>query len=1090
MLKKILLPLAGGLALLALGGVAAFYWLVVIHPGEEIRQENIEAILARESPVFYRDGVNRVGVFFEEAHRQYVPYEKIPPAFVNAIIAAEDNDFFEHHGVDFLGVLRAIVANLRAGRVVQGGSTITQQAAKNLFKRPDRSIVSKLKELLYAWRLEYHYPKKKILEFYANQFYVSGNGRGLGVAARYYFDKAPGDLDTLECAFIAGSVKSPEYYNPFTKRSEEAVRRAKDLARQRTAYVLRQMYRLKMIDSQVLHQCLGREIPFKQGQMQYALNTIMDLVKEALAEPEAVEAFSAHGIDNIATSGVRVITTVDKGLQEGAEEAVRQELSRLDVRLQGYERAAVQQRYAVLAGGDSGAVAPGSFLFGRIMAVQRQPVPAVRVSFDWRHPGEENGLIDQAGLMGLLDSLVKYEQDRWAKAEPKDLPRLLNRLQPGDLVYVHVRELDKKSGRYLLDLEKYPEIEGGVVVQKEGTIRAMVGGRENRFYNRAVTAKRPMGSTFKPLVYAAAMQLGWSSTDILRNERNLFVYQGEAYFPRPDHESPYREVSMSWAGAHSENVASVWLLYHLCDKLSPAQLKEVVARLGLARQSDESPEQYRARMRDRYGLVVDDQMLRRAAFAKALAKIEPDLLFDGKIGEEQALQDFHYQADPGKIGEETGTAEEAAKDESVRQAILSRNFERFQGLRQEVAALREAIASGEDPEPINLFYDPRAQIFSYGSRPAGEGWKRVNPRELRLFLQARGEGGQEGFWNDIRIENTLSVATLDLLGKAVDEEYRQLAALPPYSEEVMNQLREFRVLAGLQYLIGLSRELGVESQLQPVLSFPLGSNDISLLELARAYEGLVTGKSYAIRQHEEGDGFAIIDRIETSDGQVIFAPDRKPSQVISPQVALAVSDILRQVVERGTGHSAMGQVRLHSADPEVERQLQEIGASVPVLGKTGTANRFTSATFAGYVPGREHEGNGVTLADGYVITSYVGYDDNTPMVRKGSGITGALGALPLWTRVANGVARTGDYAKGLDVADLQFEGQAELPLHYPELGQVEVKVDANRGGIPLDGAADGSSPATIISFGEKLPDGRWQPARFFQPYWRVMEEGK
>ncbi|MEJ2032158.1 MAG: transglycosylase domain-containing protein, partial [Deltaproteobacteria bacterium] len=453
------------MAVAAVAGGGSFYWLVVLHPGEKIREANIKEILGRESPVFYSDGIQRVGVFFEKAHRQYVPYAEIPKDFIKAIVAAEDNNFFEHHGIDYLGILRALIANIRAGRVVQGGSTITQQAAKNLFKRRSRSIASKLKELLYAWRLEYHYPKEKILEFYANQFYVSGNGRGLGVAARYYFDKKVSELNTLECAFIAGSVKSPGSFNPFIKKTEEGVQRAKKRARQRTNYVLRQMYRLGMIDPQAFQRCLSGEIPIKQGHMQYSLNTIMDMVQDALNEPEAKEAFSAHGIDNIATSGLRVVTTGEKGLQKVAEHAMREELSRLDVRLRGYDRKTVQREYAALSERSSGSPAPGEFLFGRIVAVEGLPEPVARVSFDLQNEdGEESdGRIDKAGLMGLLDSLVKYKKARWTEAQAKDLPLILGQLKPGDLVYVQVRDFDEASGEFLLDLEKYPEVQGGVL---------------------------------------------------------------------------------------------------------------------------------------------------------------------------------------------------------------------------------------------------------------------------------------------------------------------------------------------------------------------------------------------------------------------------------------------------------------------------------------------------------------------------------------------------------------------------------------------------------------------------------------------------
>lgn len=117
----------------------AFYWYVVLHPGDEIDPANIQRILGKESPVFFNDGKTRLGVFFDQAHRQYVTYEQIPKDFVNALVASEDNNFFSHYGFDPLGIMRAALKNYQMGRVVQGGSTLTQQTAKNLFKRSGRS---------------------------------------------------------------------------------------------------------------------------------------------------------------------------------------------------------------------------------------------------------------------------------------------------------------------------------------------------------------------------------------------------------------------------------------------------------------------------------------------------------------------------------------------------------------------------------------------------------------------------------------------------------------------------------------------------------------------------------------------------------------------------------------------------------------------------------------------------------------------------------------------------------------------------------------------------------------------------------------
>ncbi|MCK5322974.1 MAG: transglycosylase domain-containing protein, partial [Desulfobulbaceae bacterium] len=129
LLKRFSFITIGFVCLTILGGTTAYYWLVVFNPGDEIRQGNIERILAIESPVYYSDGLSKIGVFFQEAHRQYVPFSLAPEDFVNAVVAAEDRAFFDHYGVDFLGMARAMLVNLQAGRVVQGGSTITQQTA-------------------------------------------------------------------------------------------------------------------------------------------------------------------------------------------------------------------------------------------------------------------------------------------------------------------------------------------------------------------------------------------------------------------------------------------------------------------------------------------------------------------------------------------------------------------------------------------------------------------------------------------------------------------------------------------------------------------------------------------------------------------------------------------------------------------------------------------------------------------------------------------------------------------------------------------------------------------------------------------------
>lgn len=1084
-------------------GVLTFLWLVVFHPGDDIRPGNIEKILAIETPIFYNDGVNKIGVFFEEAHRQYLAYEEIPKDFINSIVASEDRSFFSHYGVDPFAIFRAMIVNLRAGRVVQGGSTITQQTAKNLFKRKSRSIKAKLKELVYALRLEYHYPKEKILEFYINQFFVSGNGRGLGVAARYFFDKLPEELNALECAFIAGSVKKPNYYNPFNKKTEEKKEEAKKRARVRTNYVLGQMRRAGTLSVEEYQQYLTDEISFKKGKMTYKVNTIMDLVKEAMADPEVEESLKDHGIDNLATSGIRIITTVDKDLQESGLYALRKELSRLEMRLLGYEREPLQETYANTPEGYQHKTQQGTFLFGRIVDILRDDdYLGVYVSFGkGEDKNDYDGIIDKKGIMNALKPLVKYERQRWSEPREKDVPIILDQLQMGDLVYVSVRGKNPDTEEFILDLEKYPTIQGALLSTQEGKIRTMVGGFENKYYNRVIAAKRPMGSVIKPLVYCAALQLGWNTTDILNNERNIFVYQYSPYFPRPDHTSPHKRVSMSWAGVKSENVATVWLLYHLCDQLTPPQFKELVEYMGLSQGPFESYKDYEKRIRDKMGVQVNKGTLSRIALEKAVAEIEADLVFDGKINEYEVLRTFYYGDDFERYIDETDAKFDEYLDDNdlgkeveaeLRRSLLTRNFLNFKKLWQELIFLREELQgdiSGR-PSATRMYRKKETGQFVYVEQPPFDtGWQGVTRQELKRLIEAMDEGEKENFWNSVLVEGLLTPSTIKLLNEHINREYQKLTAYKEYDPEILYNIRDFRVMVSLQYLTGMSKAMGIESELEPVLSFPLGSNVINLVEVARIYEAMAKGKLYlageeGTNEERTKDVLLIVDRIEDIDGELIYEPERMEKQILDPHTALQLTDIFRNVVKFGTGRYANRTVRVHSKDAETEKQVRELGLGITLLGKTGTANRFTNSAFAGIVPGVTEKGDAVSVDNSYVVAAYVGFDDNTPMVRNDTHITGAGAALPVWSRFANAVLLHKEYAQQIDLIDFLFTGQTKVPLQSPELGQVKVPVNTKRGAIPDPEASSGVS---IVTFGEMTDEGEWKPARFFRPYWQTEE---
>ncbi|TKB10628.1 transglycosylase domain-containing protein [Desulforhopalus sp. IMCC35007] len=1123
MLKKLFFTLVI-LTVMATCGLAGWlYVLVVLEPGDEISEQNIESILGRESHVYYSDGTTKLGVFFDTAHRQYVKYSEIPSDFVNALVAAEDGRFFEHFGFDIGGIGRAMVKNIQAGKVVQGGSTLTQQTAKNLFKREDRSYKAKLKELLFALRLEYHYPKEKIFEFYANQFYVSGNGHGLGVAARYYFDKKPSELNLVECAFIAGSVKQPNYYNPFIKKTEEGAEKAKQRAKVRLRYVLDKMRESGHIDSFAYNQALAMDINFNQGRVGYSLDYSMELVREAVSSTSVREALEAQEISNIATSGVKVITTVDKGLQQETLASLRRELSRLDVRLRGYTREEVQKELTALEYSGDSEVTQGAFLFGTITEIAGAGKETkIKVELDKRL-GE--AVIDADGLLRLVLADVKYRKNLWSETEKKDLDLLVKELQVGDRVWVSVRKVSDDWEPHLLDLERYPLVQGGAIVVHKGKIRSIAGGSENRFYNRAIHAKRTMGSAFKPLVYAAALQLGWNSADLLKNSRDLFIYHGKPYFPRPDHVSPHEWVSMSWAGVHSENVASVWLLANLCDKLSTDEFHEVAEQVGLTpRIVDGQEEPYRAyrdRIRDRYGIQVNKKTLREAAYHLAVKNLETDFIFDDKMDEYQVLKGLHYGQDYGQFRHDIGAAiAQEKKKKKANNRIIDELFFRLSLLQNSylsVASLRGELKNWQkqvelvvnqpfpdagqvmaSPTGAALYVDETGKEFYYMPSQSGLGGLiRVNTIDLVHYLSQQSSFARNAFWEQIHVNGTLTAFAIDKTDTQLEHEYAKLLDALPYEFDVLAGVHDFRVTVGLYYLKQLSKQLGINSELEAVLSFPLGSNVVTLFELTRLYEGLVTGSVttfYEETQEEDNDSLAIIDRIESEDGRILYQPEQTQKNVIDAKTSLALGGILENIVKFGTGRAAnkivsFDRPQTDAGGEEKKNTIEELGLSVPLLGKTGTANNYTNASFFGYLPEVTGDGVAMTLDNGYAIGVYVGFDDNSPMRRKSSRISGSAGALPVWSSIANAIIQEQDYVSRLDPVDLSFNG---LAIKRPALGQLNLGVTEDSGGAVTEPYQEVSEfsrfTPSILTFGKKSSAGRFVPERIYEPYWKTTGE--
>ncbi len=1105
------------------GVVGGLYYLVVVEPGSEIEAEYIENILGRESPVYYRDGEAQLGVLFHDVHRQYLGYDDIPEHFINAIVAAEDSEFFSHYGVDIPGITRAMIANFKAGRIVQGGSTLTQQTAKNLFKRESRSYKAKLKELLYALRLEYKYPKEKILEFYSNQFFVSGNGHGLGVAARYYFNKEPQDLELLECVYIAGSVKRPNYYNPFTKRNIDNPEAAREKVDQRIKYVLARMLKGGKLTPHQYDSVLAQEVFFDRGKMSFPLNTSMDLIREGLGTETVEKILEENGIYNVSTSGIKVIATVEKDIQQKTLYSLRRQLSILDVRINGFERETIQEKYRHLEYKGDKELQEGAFVFGTIIDKKTVKGKGLVITVGFEN-NDFQAVIDDAGIDRIVSALTKYRKDRWAEPGKADRKKLLAQLQSGDTVYLSLRALTEE-GLIYADLEKYPTIEGGVLALQEGVIRAMAGGSTDRFFNRAVDAKRLMGSTLKPFLFAAAMQLGWGPVDILNNRSDVFVFMDKPYFPRPDHTSPHDEVTMSWTGVTSENLAAIWLLYHLTDHLTPPRLREVAAQMDMApRVEDEYVEPYQtftSRIRDEFGVLVNRGAIKKAAFDKAKKTLRTDFLFDNRLDEYEHLERLHYGLNYEKYIKELERAVKSEKLKKRQVAVLKKrisllrnsfldlekNFPSFQIFKNYVEAEAEKVdnlfGSFFNEPTINYSYGYLVQDneqkahFTMQRDNLSEKWSVWPLEQVISFVASLNEQQKRVFWNSVWLEGKVTVASFTELTGQMKTEEDKLFQLKPYSMELLSEVRDYRVMLGLQYLLNLGKECGIQSNLEPVLSFPLGSNVITLLEAVRLYEVLVTGKRFTVEEtmghdfedlnYRGSDGLALIERIEAPDGEVIYQQKVSTKQIFDKKTAAAVSNILENTIRYGTGRFAYNNVKIHSSDLKREKELSSMRIKVPLLGKTGTANQYRNASFLGFVPLLANQKDPfLTTTGGYSVGAYTGFDTNGSMVKGNTRISGSSGALPVWAPVAEVLLEHEGVGDRLDLIDLAFNG---LSLKYPPVGQYFVPVITDGSGkvntnvLPKQQATPPALP-TSLAFGRVVGQGDFEPERFFQPFWR------
>jgi penicillin-binding protein 1A len=473
---------------------------------------------------------------FGAERRSPVDFKDLPPLLIKAFLATEDSRFFEHEGVDVVGIGRAAINYLKTGERTQGGSTITMQVARNFFLSPEKTFQRKFAELLLAMHIERTLTKEEILELYLNKIFFGHRAYGISAAAALYYNKSLKELTLPEMAMLAGIPKAPSANNPVSNPKRALERRRYVLDRMHElGYITQQEYQdaLRAPDRAALHR---KEVDLDAGY-------VSEMVRR--------EMYGRFGEDTY-YKGFRVTTTVNGRLQRAAQIAVRKALLDYDLR-HGYR--GPEKHYS---------------LTGLSEDELDQKLEAVH----WL-PGLMAGIVERAGsaeaevyvgdgrkvTLGLkqVSWAHPFKNADWRGPAPR---RVTDVLSVGDLIRL------RKDADGGWELSQAPSAAGALVAlaPSDGAIRALVGGfyfGDSKF-NRAVDARRQPGSSFKPFIYTAALDKGWTPASLVKDERvSIRMNQTQMWQPDNFDHKTMGPIRLRVALTLSRNLASIYLLEHV-----------------------------------------------------------------------------------------------------------------------------------------------------------------------------------------------------------------------------------------------------------------------------------------------------------------------------------------------------------------------------------------------------------------------------------------------------------------------------------------------------------------------------------------------
>jgi penicillin-binding protein 1A len=476
-------------------GVGLYYWAQEDLPGFT-KLSDYSPSLA--TTVRARDG--RILGYFYREKRFLIPLSMMSPITVKAFLAAEDAGFYQHEGVDLPGIFRAAVKNFIAGGIVQGGSTITQQVIKSMLLTPERSYERKIKEIILAYRLEKYLNKDEILTIYLNQIFLGSKAYGVEAAAREYFGVSASQLSLAQAALLAGLPKAPSRYSPYGNPER---------ARERQLYVLTRLRDLGWIGREEFEAAVNEPLKFgAQDDPSWKIGPYyLEEVRRQLVE--------MYGEDKVYAGGLQVRTAVDMDHQAIADEALKTGLRETSKRhgWQGpLKNLNVGEYDDFLQGQNIGALKPGDWVQVVVTGVDKG---GATVRF-----GKYSGIVPVSTMAWARQLNPKLAPEEAGKVS--DARRVV---KPGDVVWATVTQpADGKP--WTLALEQEPKVEGALVSidPRSGEVLALCGGYDffRSQFNRATQAMRQPGSAFKPIVYSAALDNGFTAASIVLDAPIIF----------------------------------------------------------------------------------------------------------------------------------------------------------------------------------------------------------------------------------------------------------------------------------------------------------------------------------------------------------------------------------------------------------------------------------------------------------------------------------------------------------------------------------------------------------------------------------------